>query len=123
MVKKVKIKTKRYFVDTRSGIIAVRDRFYTDPDYNGLHNDTPGVVKAWTGKYNADDCFWELDHDQILAAQDYCNKCNQGYVPKTNLGKLYICPTCGDKINWNYYPTEHGECFNCDLKFEPDDFV
>ena len=40
---------KRYFVDARGGIIAVRDREKTDPEYQGLWPDTPGVVKHWHG--------------------------------------------------------------------------
>ena len=40
----------RFFVDERTGCIAVRDRGYTDPEYNGLHSDTVGVVRYWDGK-------------------------------------------------------------------------
>lgn len=43
-------KQDRYFVDERSGCIAVRDRENTDPEYNGLHEDTQGVVKYWHGR-------------------------------------------------------------------------
>lgn len=35
---------ERFFVDERSGCIAVRDREQTDPEYQGLHSDTEGVV-------------------------------------------------------------------------------
>jgi hypothetical protein len=35
---------KRYFIDERGGCIAVRDRNETDPEYQGLHHDTRGVV-------------------------------------------------------------------------------
>lgn len=41
---------ERYFVDERSGCIAVRDRENTDPDYPGLHSDTTGVVAYWHGR-------------------------------------------------------------------------
>jgi hypothetical protein len=34
----------RYFVDERGGCIAVRDRTLTDPEYQGLHEDTTGVM-------------------------------------------------------------------------------
>ena len=34
----------RFFIDIRGGCIAVRDRTLTDPEYPGLHADTPGVV-------------------------------------------------------------------------------
>lgn len=37
----------RYFVDDRTGCIAVRDRRWTDPEYQGLHRDTVGVVRFW----------------------------------------------------------------------------
>ena len=40
----------RYFVDERSGCVAVRDKKYTDPEYRGLHDDTRGVVKYWQGE-------------------------------------------------------------------------
>jgi hypothetical protein len=42
--------TSRYFVDERAGCIAVRDRTLTDPEYQGLHSETPGVVKYWNGE-------------------------------------------------------------------------
>lgn len=34
----------RFFVDSRVGCIAVRDRDKTDPEYQGLHHNTEGVV-------------------------------------------------------------------------------
>jgi len=34
----------RYFVDQRVGCIAIRDSFKTDPDYQGLHSDSIGVI-------------------------------------------------------------------------------
>ena len=40
-------KATRFFVDERGGCIAVRDRTLTDPEYQGLHEDTEGVV--WFG--------------------------------------------------------------------------
>lgn len=42
--------SERYFVDERSGCIAVRDRESTDPTYPGLHSDTTGVVGYWHGR-------------------------------------------------------------------------
>lgn len=41
---------ERFFVDQRVGIIAVRDRTKTDPDYQGLHRDTEGVVWSASGE-------------------------------------------------------------------------
>jgi len=46
----------RYFVDERIGCIAVRDRTKTDPEYNGLHEDTEGVVQFWEGIYTNERC-------------------------------------------------------------------
>lgn len=39
---------KRYYIDERSGCIAVRDRT-KDGDSPGLHPDTRGVVQFWMG--------------------------------------------------------------------------
>lgn len=67
----------RYFVDERSGCIAVRDRENTDPEYNGLHSDTEGVVKFWHGRQVKKVCSecghhytdgWEISaHDKTQA--------------------------------------------------------
>ena len=35
----------RYFVDDRCGCVAIRDRSRTDPEYQGLHECTDGVVE------------------------------------------------------------------------------
>lgn len=50
------IRKQRYFVDERSGCIAVRDRTLTDPEYSGLHSDTTGVVGYWHGTYTSENC-------------------------------------------------------------------
>ncbi len=52
---------ERYFVEERSGCIAVRDRENTDPEYQGLHADTEGVV-------------W-YEHGEICF--EFCPTCNQ----------------------------------------------
>lgn len=46
-----KVSQERYFVDERSGCIAVRDRNYTDPDDNCLQHYTEGVVRYWYGEH------------------------------------------------------------------------
>lgn len=46
----------RYFIDERGGCIAVRDREQTDPDYNGLHSDTAGVMWFEMGIYTPRKC-------------------------------------------------------------------
>ena len=43
-------------MDERTGCIAVRDREATDPDYNGMHHDTAGVVQYWQGEPREDRC-------------------------------------------------------------------
>jgi len=42
---------ERFFVDERTGCMAVRDSINTDPEYQGLHSYTEGVVKYWSGVY------------------------------------------------------------------------
>lgn len=78
----------RYFVDDRCGCVAVRDRLNTDPEYQGLHSDTPGVVKFWMKKFREEarvchhcghvttakfDTFAEFE-----AARQYAIKLNRG---------------------------------------------
>ena len=46
----------RYFVDDRSGCVAVRDRQKTDPEYPGLWPDTEGVVRFLSKKQVEDKC-------------------------------------------------------------------
>jgi hypothetical protein len=93
----------RFFVDERSGIVAVRDRVYTDLDYNGLHSDTGGVIESWSGKYNPDTSSWSLEQQQIKAANDLCQELNNGanYVPD-GTWKQYICEE-GHRIEYDYY--------------------
>jgi hypothetical protein len=77
----------RYFVDERTGCIAVRDRELTDPDYRGLHSDTPGVVKYWTGDPVVMICphcqtrlsgGWELKDEIKSVALELCAALNAG---------------------------------------------
>ena len=77
----------RYFVDERGGCIAVRDRTKTDPDYQGLHADTYGVVKYWHGhmaKEACPTCGHELDAGWCVAAEaseaakTLCAELNEG---------------------------------------------
>ena len=63
--------TERYFIDERVGCIAVRDREKTDPEYQGLHADTPGVVEFWCGKLaieHCPTCGHETSHHTVPAA-------------------------------------------------------
>jgi hypothetical protein len=50
------MKCERYFIDERSGCIAVRDRELTDPGNPGLHPDTDGVVQYWHGIQSTERC-------------------------------------------------------------------
>ena len=51
-----------FFVDTRIGCIAIREKSKTDSEYQGLHSDTPGVV--W---YRGGD-IWEEERWSVSAA-------------------------------------------------------
>jgi len=66
----------RYFVDSRIGCVAIRDRTKTDPDYQGLHEDTQGVV--W---YRHGICMskngWEVGPDIERLAHLECNEMNR----------------------------------------------
>ena len=114
---------ERYFVDVRCGIVAIRDHYYTDPDYNGLHSDTPGVVKSWSGVWNGD--YWEVAPAHIAVAHEECARYNATkYSEGTfTVDKLYICPICGGKIEWVYYPFIKGKCVVCENNFNEEDFI
>ena len=75
----------RYFIDERTGYIAVRDRNHTDQDYNGLHSNTAGVVKYWDGEpvgYVCSTCGhstnrgYMIPNSVILAANTLCEELN-----------------------------------------------
>lgn len=76
---------ERYFVDGRVGCIAVRDRRYTDPTYQGLHADTAGVVAHWQGERKTKTCptcghvgfdTWAVTEEHRQAAHELCAKLN-----------------------------------------------
>ena len=46
----------RFFVDDRSGCVAVRDRLDTNPDDQGLWPETMGVVKFWGKEHIKKEC-------------------------------------------------------------------
>jgi hypothetical protein len=77
----------RFFVDERSGCVAVRDRTVTDPEYNGLHYDTVGVIEYWPGKQVKENCptcghqqvlGWVISEDDLKAAHALCDRLNSG---------------------------------------------
>ena len=77
---------ERYFIDERSGCLAVRDNGKTNPDDYGLHEDTKGVVKFWMGKINTKHCkacgsvkdrVWEIKEEDRIAAKKLCDELNE----------------------------------------------
>lgn len=94
---------ERFFVDERSGIVAVRDRMYTDPDYNGLHSDTNGVIKSWGGVYNRKSYCWNLEQWQVDEANNLCRELNNGadYTPDVDW-QPYYCEKW-HLIEYDYY--------------------
>jgi len=70
---------QRFFVDLRSGIGAVRDRLhpYYDPEYNGLHSDTPDVIEHRTGYKDLKTGAWIMEQEAIDFLNEYCNSLNE----------------------------------------------
>lgn len=77
--------SERYFVDERGGCVAVRDKTLTDPDYQGLHPDTEGVVQYWGGTRVESACptcgytrsfGWEVSPADVQAAHKLCDELN-----------------------------------------------
>lgn len=77
----------RYFIDERTGCIAVRDRQATDPDYPGLHSDTAGVVWYEHGEPDNKKCShcgntrsygWKLQHGARERAEEVLERMNNG---------------------------------------------
>lgn len=76
----------RYFVDIRSGCVAVRDRNHTDPDYQGLHADTEGVVWYRHGERVVETCEkcghtsssgWKISPKDVAEAERVCESLNR----------------------------------------------
>ena len=66
----------RYFVDERGGCIAVRDINHTDPAYSGLHSDTEGVVRFWSGMRTTSGN-WAVPDEFKEAAYRLCSVLNK----------------------------------------------
>lgn len=68
---------ERFFVDERVGCVAVRDRKHPeyDPDYNGLHCDTPDVVFYDHGTRNNDE--WTVSTRSVVQANEICKHLNE----------------------------------------------
>ena len=69
--------SERYFVDKRVGCVAVRDRELTNPDYPGLHADTPGVIAFYMGVWRGDE--WGLRSSSVTACEKLVDLLN-GYA-------------------------------------------
>jgi len=100
----------RYFLDIRSGIGAVRDRFYTDPEYNGLHADTEGVIVYRPG-FKVDD-HWEMLPADVAELREVCNRLNGIHE-----WQRYVCG-CGAPVVIKYYPQFEAKCRDCGLTWE-----
>jgi hypothetical protein len=66
----------RYFIDIRSGCAAVRDRLHPlyNPDYPGLHQDTPDVVEYIHG-IRSGNC-WTVNTEGIERLKELTDKLN-----------------------------------------------
>jgi len=78
---------ERYFVDQRNGSVAVRDRVHTDPEYQGLHGDTRGVVWYKHGELVNEKCptcghhlrtTWHVRETDVEKALEVCRRLNAG---------------------------------------------
>lgn len=90
--------SERYFVDERGGCIAVRDRQHVeyDPDYQGLHPDTPSVVFYRGGQqvqHRCETCkqithtTWMMRPDDVVAAHAECERLNAAERKDVSDGK------------------------------------
>lgn len=79
----------RYFVDERTGCIAVRDRTLTDSGYSGLWPDTEGVVFFAGGIRNIVECpmchnrgdgGWMIRDESRAEANRICSELNAAEV-------------------------------------------
>ena len=73
----------RFFIDERGGCAAVRDRTKTNPDDQGLHPETAGVVKYWSGTRKRESCptcgqsrhaGWDLPEGWRAEAEELCKR-------------------------------------------------
>lgn len=71
----------RYFVDLRNGCIAIRDRYYVDPDRQGLHSDMECVVDFrmgyTTSKPYRNQTEWDVDESDIKELNGKCAILNE----------------------------------------------
>ena len=82
-------KQDRYYVDERGGCIAVVDRLARNPEDNGLHPESSGIVKYWQGfqqKHLCPTCHqvthteWMVADETKAEAKYYCEKLNLGAI-------------------------------------------
>ena len=82
------MKKERYFIDERSGCMAVRDRtLIGDLRSSGLHSNYPCVVKWWDGVILEKTCptckhktsgGWSIPGTSRAEAQELCRTLNAG---------------------------------------------
>lgn len=103
----------RYFVDSRIGCIAVRDREKTDPDYPGLHQDTEGVV--WYRHGQKGDDVWWVAPDDITEANVVCDRLNavKPEQPKP------VTPSKCRHCNGDVLPSHLPRCVWCAREITP----
>ena len=90
----------RYYIDERSGCIAVMDTSRVNPFNNGLHEDSPGVVKYWQGHQVESTCptckhtrgaGWEINDEDRVSAHTICDELNASAVDvsKSDLEEIF----------------------------------
>ena len=85
------VKESRYFVDDRSGCVAVRDRKSTNPEDQGLWPETKGVVQFWSKKRVFEACptcgrktgIWEDGKAEIALAKELAAQLNEDHLRAT----------------------------------------
>lgn len=87
----------RFFVDERTGCIAVRDKLHTDPEYPGLHSDTEGIVFFAGGVPQSEECptchtrrniGWHLFDKDRTKAIELCERLNESTDPDAVIAAL-----------------------------------
>jgi len=83
----------RYYIDERTGCIAVRDHTKDSEMEPGLHANTTGVIRYWHGELRTEKCAkcghaisagWRISDDAKRAAEELCDELNaSNKVPVT----------------------------------------
>jgi len=87
------VSEERYFIDERGGCIAIRDKENTDPNDNGLHEETKGVVHYRMGQQKFENCptcshrrmiGWEVPQSVVNEIDDLCTELNRTNTTEDN---------------------------------------